>query len=45
MMSNTTFVIAAFTVTWIAFLGYLVHLRRVDRRARAALDHSTRAGV
>jgi len=44
MMSNTTFVIAAFTVTWIALLGYLVHVRRVERRAREALDHATKAG-
>ena len=45
MMSNTAFVASAFTVTWIAFLGYLVHLRRVDRRARAAAEHSIRAGT
>lgn len=45
MMSNMTFVVAAFTVTWAALIGYLVHLRREMRRARAALDQPARAGA
>jgi CcmD family protein len=45
MMSNTTFVAAAFTVTWAALIGYLVHLRRQVRQARAALEQATRAGA
>lgn len=44
MMSNTIFVTAAFTVTWAVLLGYLLHLRRATRRARAAFDSTTRAG-
>ncbi|HEY7235059.1 MAG TPA: hypothetical protein VH539_12980 [Gemmatimonadaceae bacterium] len=45
MMSNNMFVAAAFTVTWATLIGYLVHLRREIRRARAALEQATRAGV
>lgn len=44
-MSNTTFVIAAFTVTWAAVLGYLVHLRRLARRAGAAFAAASKAGA
>ena len=44
-MSNTTFVIAAFAVTWAAILGYLVHLRRITRRAGAAFAAASKAGA
>ena len=44
-MSNTTFVIAAFTVTWAAIVGYLVHLRRITRRAAAAFAAASKAGA
>jgi CcmD family protein len=36
-MSNLTFVVAAFGVSWAVVIGYLVHLDRATRRARAAL--------
>lgn len=39
-MSNMAFVVAAFAVTWVVVLGYLVHLERATRRARAALDRA-----
>jgi CcmD family protein len=45
MTSNGMFVAAAFTATWIAMLGYLVHLRQQVRRARAALEQAGRAGA
>ena len=44
-MSNISFVVAAFAVTWAALIGYLVHLRREMRRARAALEQTVRAGA
>ena len=44
-MSNTTFVIAAFAVTWVAILGYLVHLRRIEHRAGAAFTAASKAGA
>ena len=34
--SNQTFIIAAYALTWVAMLGYLLHLTRCDARARAA---------
>ena len=43
-MNNTAFVAAAFTVTWLTLIGYLVHLRREVNRAHEALDHATRDG-
>jgi CcmD family protein len=39
-MSNTLFVAAAFTVTWAAIIGYVIHLRQELRRARMALEQS-----
>ena len=33
--SNQTFIIAAYALTWIAMLGYLLHLTRREGRARA----------
>jgi CcmD family protein len=33
--SNMTFIIAAYTVTWIVLLGYLLRLVRKGGRARA----------
>ena len=40
-MSNGIFVAAAFALTWTVIIGYLVHLRRVRRRARALVDAAT----
>ena len=45
MSDNTTFVVAAFAITWVVMLGYLLHLRRASRRAHAAFDQATRPGV
>ena len=42
MKSNWTFVIAAFVLTWVALLGYLLHLARVTRRARELHESATR---
>ena len=33
--SNLTFIIAAYTVTWVVLLGYLLRLVRKGARARA----------
>jgi hypothetical protein len=38
MNDNWLFVGAAFTVTWAVLLGYLLHLRRTQRRAQAMLE-------
>jgi len=35
MPSNQTFIIAAYTLTWIVLLGYLVFLVRRTRSSRA----------
>ena len=42
-MSNVAFVVAAFGVTWIALLGYLVRLRRVTHQSRALLERANTA--
>jgi CcmD family protein len=39
--SNTTFIIAAYTVTWIVLLGYL--LRLVRKGGRASADYERMA--
>ncbi|HTR78222.1 MAG TPA: CcmD family protein [Gemmatimonadaceae bacterium] len=39
-MSNWMFVGAAFTVTWVVVLGYLLHLHRVMRRAREEFERA-----
>lgn len=36
--SNLTFIIAAYTVTWIVLLGYLLRLVRKGGRARAEYE-------
>lgn len=36
--SNLTFIIAAYTVTWVVLLGYLFRLVRKGARARAEYD-------
>jgi hypothetical protein len=38
--SNETFVIAAYTLTWVVLLGYLGWLVRGSRRARAAFERA-----
>jgi hypothetical protein len=42
-MSNWTYVVAAFAVTWIALAGYLVRLRRVTQHSRALLERANTA--
>jgi CcmD family protein len=43
-MSNATFIVAAFTVTWAVIIGYALHLRRSIQRSREMLERSTRGG-
>ena len=43
-MSNRLFVAAAFAATWIALLGYLVHLARTMRRSRELLARANAGG-
>ena len=40
--SNQNFIIAAYAVTWVVLLGYVVHLARRGARAHAA--HERAAG-
>ncbi len=40
--SNINFVVAAYAVTWIALLAYVIRLFRKGRLARAALSRVTR---
>jgi CcmD family protein len=40
--SNLTFIVAAYTVSWLVILGYLGRLLRKDSRARA--EYSRAAG-
>lgn len=42
--SNQTFVIAAYAVTWIVLLGYLLRLVRKDSIARAEHARATGQG-
>jgi CcmD family protein len=41
MPDNTPFIVSAFAITWIAFLGYAFHLYRVRRDAERRLDDAT----
>lgn len=41
MSDNWMFVGAAFTVTWVVLIGYLVHVHRLLRDARAMLDSAS----
>jgi len=45
MSANTTFVAAAFLLTWTVILGYLYHLRQATRHARAVLARESKAGA
>lgn len=42
MPSNETFIIAAYSLTWVVLLGYLVYLVRRTRASRA--EHARLAG-
>lgn len=42
--SNLTFIIAAYTVTWIVLLGYLLRLVRKGGRARADYERLAQQG-
>jgi CcmD family protein len=41
---NTTFIIAAYSITWLVLLGYLTRLIRKSSRARAAYDAMAQKG-
>jgi hypothetical protein len=41
--SNQTFIVAAYAVTWIVLIGYLLRVARAGRRARAALERALAA--
>ncbi len=43
MTGNWMFVGAAYALTWIVLLGYLVHLRRTSQRAHALLEGAASA--
>jgi CcmD family protein len=40
--NNWLFVGAAYAVTWTGLIGYLVHLIKTTKRARAMLDAATK---
>jgi hypothetical protein len=42
MPDNTPFIVGAFAVTWVTFIGYVVHLYRVRRDAQRQFDEATR---
>ena len=42
MADNITFIIAAYAVTWVVFLGYAWHLRQVRADARRRLENAGR---
>jgi CcmD family protein len=42
MPDNDTFIIAAFVVTWVVIIGYVLHLRRTRRTARRRYDDALR---
>lgn len=44
MTGEIKFVVAAYAVSWAGILGYLLRLRRVLARSRAALASAARAG-
>jgi len=43
--SNQTFIVAAYAVTWIVLIGYLLRLARAGQRARTALDRASGAAA
>ena len=40
--SNLKFIIAAYSVSWLVILGYLLRLARKGSQERAAYDHMSR---
>ena len=42
MPDNTPFIVGAFAVTWVTFIGYAVHLYRVRRDAQRRFDEAVR---
>ena len=42
MMSNTSFVIAAYAVTWVMIIGYTIRLFMKSSRAESEFDRQTR---
>jgi hypothetical protein len=42
MTSNTSFVIAAYAVTWVVIVGYAIRLLFKGMRAEAAFGHHAR---
>jgi CcmD family protein len=43
--SNLTFIVAAYTVTWIVIAGYLLRVELTARRARASLEQARGAAA
>jgi CcmD family protein len=44
MPSNQTFIIAAYTITWVVVLGYTARLGLASARARAAFEAASANG-
>ena len=42
MPDNTPFIVGAFAITWLTFIGYAFHLYRVRRDAERRLEQATR---
>ena len=43
--NNWSFVIAAYSITWIVLLGYLFRLQRALSKKRAEYEHARAAGA
>jgi CcmD family protein len=43
MADNSTYIIAAYTITWLTLIAYLVHLRRARRDAERRYRDAQRA--
>jgi hypothetical protein len=42
MADGSSFIIAAYVVTWIAFVGYSIHLRSARKNASRRYDDASR---
>lgn len=45
MAESNGFVVAAYVVTWVGVIGYLVRVQRVSRASRRRLDEASRGGA
>ena len=43
--SNQAFIVAAYAVTWLVIVGYLLYLTRASRRVRAGLSRVVGSAV